>query len=85
MNFSEKLEQTVSRNNSLVCVGLDSDPTKLPPHLQGDVLAFNRQIIDATADLVCAYKPNFAFFGALGEAGWSILKGTLECVPDDIP
>lgn len=85
MNFPEKLEQTVSRNNSLVCVGLDSDPTRLPPHLRGDVLAFNRQIIDATADLVCAYKPNFAFFGALGEAGWSVLKDTLESVPDNIP
>jgi len=67
---------------------LDPDPDKLPRHLQAEddpVLCFTRQIIDATADLVCAYKPNFAFFGALGERGWSVLKATLEHIPPAVP
>ena len=88
MNFQEKLNKAVARNNSLLCVGLDPDPDKLPASARGrdnPVLYFNRQIIDATADLVCAYKPNFAFFGSLGNAGWATLKATLEHIPASIP
>ena len=88
MTFLEKLEKSITQNNSLLCVGLDPDPDKLPPHLANEddpILSFTRQIIDATADLVAAYKPNFAFFGALGEGGWSTLKATLEHVPSSIP
>lgn len=88
MTFPEKLEQTVGRNDSLLCVGLDPEPAKLPLHLNDEenpVLAFTRAIIDATADLVGAYKPNFAFFGALGEFGWSTLKATLAHIPSSIP
>ena len=88
MSFKEKLSRTTSRNNSLVCVGLDTDPKKLPPCVQDKddpVLYFNQQIIDATADLACCYKPNFAFYGALGAKGFTILQQTLEHVPDGIP
>ena len=56
MSFKEKLHQATNRNNSLVCVGLDTDPAKLPACVQDKddpVLYFNQQIIDATADLVC--------------------------------
>ncbi|GAF99390.1 unnamed protein product, partial [marine sediment metagenome] len=67
MNFTEKLNNAVARNNSLVCVGLDPDPKRMPENIS--VSDFNRAIVDATSDLVCAYKPNLAFYEALGEAG----------------
>jgi orotidine-5'-phosphate decarboxylase len=72
--FLAKLNEAVERNNSLVCVGLDPDPA-LMPLVNGrgadeitadDVIEFNRKIIEATADLVCCFKPNLAFFEAFG-------------------
>ena len=69
MRFVDSLAQAQQRNHSLVCVGLDPDPAKFPVHLRGNpdaVFAFNRAIIDATADLVCCYKPQIAHFAALG-------------------
>lgn len=83
MNFIEKLEKTTQKNNSLVCVGLDTDP-KLMPEKMG-ILAFNKAIIDATSDLVCAYKPNLAFYEALGDEGLDALKKTIKYVPAGIP
>lgn len=68
MNFMQALHRRWSDANSLVCVGLDPEPTKFPLHLrdQADaVFAFNRAIIDATADLVCCFKPQIAHFAAL--------------------
>jgi len=70
------------RNRSLLCVGLDPDPAKLPVK---DVFEFNKSIIDATADLVCAYKPNLAFYEALGVRGLQALKKTVAYIPDNIP
>ncbi len=83
MNFIEKLANATRKNKSLLCVGLDPDP-KLMPDKVG-VFEFNKAIIDATADLVCAYKPNIAFYEALGNEGLDALKQTVEYVPDDIP
>jgi orotidine-5'-phosphate decarboxylase len=88
LSFQSKLKQATQQNNSLLCVGLDTDLAKLPDAVRSKtdpVLYFNQQIIDATADLVCCYKPNFAFYGALGESGWKTLKATIEHVPDHIP
>jgi orotidine-5'-phosphate decarboxylase len=88
MNFRDKLTRAVDANDSLVCVGLDPDPSKLPAAVQdkdNPVLYFNKAIIDATADLVCVYKPNWAFYGALGACAWPTIKGTLEHVPDNVP
>jgi orotidine 5'-phosphate decarboxylase subfamily 2 len=88
MTFLEKLAQAVARNNSLLCIGLDPDPRKLPGRTRTEenpVLYFNRRIIEATSDLVCAYKPNLAFYGALGPEGWSTLRATLAHVPPSIP
>lgn len=88
MTFVEKLCQATRANDSLVCVGLDVDPDRLPPRVgrgPDPVFRFNRAIIDATRDLVCAYKPNFAFYGALGLRGWEALVRTVEYVPDSIP
>jgi orotidine-5'-phosphate decarboxylase len=68
MSFAERLARAQQTSDSLVCVGLDPDPTKLPNDLAGaaPLYAFNRRIIDATADLAAAYKPQIAFYGALG-------------------
>ncbi|HTV87210.1 MAG TPA: orotidine-5'-phosphate decarboxylase [Dyella sp.] len=68
MHFMPSLQQAWTRNNSLVCVGLDPEPAKFPAHLQGRpdaVFEFCSAIVDATADLVCTYKPQIAHFAAL--------------------
>ncbi|SFS07107.1 orotidine-5'-phosphate decarboxylase [Dyella sp. OK004] len=68
MHFMQSLQQAWIRNNSLVCVGLDPEPAKFPAHLQGRpdaVFEFCSAIVDATADLVCTYKPQIAHFAAL--------------------
>jgi len=83
MNFIEKLTAATRKNKSLLCVGLDPDP-KLMPENTG-VFEFNRAIIDATSDLVCAYKPNVAFYEALGGEGFDILKRTVAYIPAHIP
>jgi orotidine-5'-phosphate decarboxylase len=68
VNFAERIAHAQTTSGSLVCVGLDPDPAKLPKDLVGAerVLAFNRRIVDATADIAAAYKPQIAFYGALG-------------------
>jgi len=53
-----------AKNGSLLCVGLDPDPARFPPHLEGDIFRFCADIVDATADLVCAFKPQIAYFAA---------------------
>jgi orotidine-5'-phosphate decarboxylase len=68
MHFMQSLHHAWQRNHSLVCVGLDPEPAKFPAHLRDApdaVFAFCRAIVDATADLVCAYKPQIAHFAAL--------------------
>lgn len=85
MNFQNKLDKIVNKNNSRLCVGLDPDPTQ---HLQGDPLQgglssffeFNKRIIDETHGLVCAYKPNIAFYEANGIEGLGELKKTLDYI-----
>ncbi|MCE5249265.1 orotidine-5'-phosphate decarboxylase [bacterium] len=87
MTCIEKLTACSEKADSLVCVGLDTDPAKIPGHLAGEegILRFNRAIIEATADLVCAYKPNSAFYEALGSLGMEILEKTCKAVPDGVP
>lgn len=68
MHFMQSLQQAWTRNDSLVCVGLDPEPTKFPAHLRDTpdaVFDFCRAIVDATADLICAFKPQIAHFAAL--------------------
>jgi len=87
MTFREKIIAIQRKQHSLVCIGLDSDPQLLPTHLRNSadgVLDFNRRIIEATQDLVCAYKPNLAFYEALGSRGWDILSKTLALIPPEI-
>jgi orotidine-5'-phosphate decarboxylase len=88
MTFAEKLLQAGRRNDSLLCIGLDTDLERIPRCLlreKDPVLTFNRAIIEATSDLVCAYKPNAAFYEAMGERGWGALAATRKMVPDSIP
>ena len=69
MNFMQTLRQRWEQANSLLCVGLDPDPSRFPAALRGDpdaVFAFCRTIVDATADAVCCFKPQIAHFAALG-------------------
>ena len=87
MNFTERLRGVQRERNSLVCIGLDTDRGKLPASLgtHGDqVYEFNRRIIDATHDLVCAYKINLAFYEVTGERGWRTVHQTLSAIPDGI-
>ena len=65
--FWQELEAAIARNDSLLCVGLDPQPENIPPQY-GSMGAFTRAIIDATADLACAYKPNIAFYEAINES-----------------
>jgi len=83
MNFLEKLIITSRENRSLLCVGLDPDLKLMPANIS--VFEFNKAIINATADLVCAYKPNFAFYEALGNDGLEALRQTVKHIPDNIP
>jgi len=83
MTFIEKLNGAIDRNRSLVCVGLDTSLELIPPGIS--VYDFNKAIIDATADLVCAYKPNLAFYEAQGEKGLDALYRTVQYVPKTIP
>lgn len=80
MTFYQKLNTISLKNNSLVCVGLDSDLSKIPQHLQkteNPQFEFSRAIIDTTHDLVCAYKPNSAFYEAQGSKGIRELEMTI--------
>ena len=69
VNFINKLSAAWTTNNSLLCVGLDPDVTRLPANLQNEpdgIFTFCKAILDATADLACAFKPQIAYFAALG-------------------
>lgn len=88
MNFSQKLDAIITKNNSLVCVGLDSDINKLPEHLKNleyPQFEFNKKIIEATSNLVCAYKPNSAFYEARGDRGVGELKMTCDFLSSNYP
>ena len=83
MNFIEKLTKAAQKNKSLLCVGLDPDPELMPDKI--GTFEFNKAIIEATSDLVCAYKLNLAFYEAQGDEGLDALKHTVKYIPDDIP
>jgi orotidine 5'-phosphate decarboxylase subfamily 2 len=87
MNFIQKLRHIQRKNSSLLCIGLDTDVLKVPEFLYeyGDPqYEFNRHIIDATKDLVCAYKLNISFYESVGEHGWYTVHQTLARIPEEI-
>jgi orotidine-5'-phosphate decarboxylase len=78
------LIQQIKAKKSFLCIGLDTDLSKIPAHLlqqEDPIFAFNKAIIDATADLCVAYKPNLAFYESMGAAGWESLRKTMEYIP----
>lgn len=96
MTFQEKLDAIVKKNKSLVCVGLDSDinkissgekkyPISTPTEQYLSLLSFNKTIIEATADLVCSYKLNTAFYEAIGHEGVNALKDTCDYIVKKYP
>ena len=87
MTFLAKLRSAQKQHNSLLCIGLDTDVAKVPEFLRtskNPQYEFNRQIIEATSDLVCAYKLNSAFYEAEGEDGWRAMGETLRSIPAGI-
>ncbi|MGA3013400.1 MAG: orotidine-5'-phosphate decarboxylase [Bacteroidales bacterium] len=80
MNRSQ-LIQLINKKKSFLCIGLDTDLSKIPLHLlqtEDPAFEFNRQIIDATHELAIAYKPNLAFYECNGVKGWQSLTKTIE-------
>lgn len=83
----KQLVSSIFSKKSVLCVGLDTDITKIPAHLKNEpdpVFAFNKAIIDATAEYTVAYKINTAFYEAQGLQGWTSLEKTLQYIPKDI-
>lgn len=83
----KQLIQQINKKKSYLCVGLDTDISKIPPHLlkyKNPILEFNKQIIDATQDICVAYKPNLAFYEIYGAKGWETLEKSIQHIPDSI-
>ena len=88
MNFQQKLEERIKKNNTLVCIGLDTEVGKIPKHLFSSDTAmfdFNKAIVDKTADLVCCYKANSAFYESAGAEGIVQLKMTFDYIKGTYP
>lgn len=82
----QELVAQIRLKKSFLCVGLDTDPGKIPAHLldmEDPVFEFNKAIIDATKDFAVAYKPNIAFYECNGPKGWESLKKTLDYIPEN--
>lgn len=89
-SFNDKLAAAAAASGSLLCLGLDPDPAAFPDHFPaGDpasgLAAWGRRLIEQTADLVCCYKPNLAFYEQFGAVGFDALRQTLAVAPRDIP
>jgi orotidine-5'-phosphate decarboxylase len=83
----QELIAQIKQKQSFLCIGLDTDITKIPKYLlqeEDPIFEFNKQIIDATKDLCVAYKPNTAFYESLGAKGWESLQKTIDYIPKDI-
>jgi orotidine-5'-phosphate decarboxylase len=79
-----ELVAQIKQKRSFLCVGLDTDPAKIPAHLletEDPIFEFNKAIVEATLPYCVAYKPNFAFFEAMGERGMKALRKTMELIP----
>ena len=84
----KQLFENIKRKKSFLCIGLDTDMEKIPSHLKQEedpIFAFNKAIIDATADLCVAYKPNLAFYESLGMQGWAAFEKTVNYIRENYP
>lgn len=82
----QQLTASIYQKRSFLCVGLDTDPNRLPAGFSqtpADIIRFNREIIDATLDTCVGYKINTAFYEALGTTGWEIMEKTLTHIPEN--
>ena len=87
MTYDQLFEQ-IKKKRSFLCVGLDSDIAKIPSHLleeEDPVFAFNKAIVDATAEVAIAYKPNIAFYESRGVEGWQSLERTMKYIKTTYP
>lgn len=85
---AQELFDNIRKKKSFLCVGLDTDITKIPEHLfdsDDAMYEFNKSIIDATAEYCVAYKPNTAFYESLGSLGWDVLERTVEYIQTNYP
>lgn len=85
---TQQLVAEIQRKKSFLCIGLDVDLDKIPPHLldtEDPIFEFNKAIIDATHDLAVAYKPNSAFYEAYGVKGWIALEKTIDYLNKNYP
>ncbi len=85
---TQELVDQILKKKSFLCIGLDTDLEKIPPHLleeEDPIFEFNKQIIDATHHLCVAYKPNIAFYEAYGLKGWSSLEKTISYLNEKHP
>ena len=83
----QELVEQIRMKKSFLCVGLDTDLSKIPAHLletEDPIFEFNKAIIDATKDFCVAYKPNIAFYECHGPKGWESLKKTLDYIPSNV-
>ena len=90
MTYLEKLQEAVHDSGSLLCVGLDPNLEKIPARVRNmfdteaeSMAYFCKMVIDYTLESACAYKPNLAFFEALGPAGLSVFKEVVDHIPDN--
>jgi len=86
MTYTELVAE-IKRKKTFLCIGLDTDLNKIPKHLlqyDDPIFEFNKQIIDATKQYCVAYKPNIAFYEAMGVKGWQSLQKTIEYIPNNI-
>ena len=90
--FFDRLADRVDDTGSLLCVGLDPNPDQVPARYAGlgtplvqQLLAWNLAVIEQTAPFACSFKPNIAFYEALGSAGYGLLRETLAAIPSEIP
>ena len=84
----QELLENIRRKHSFLCVGMDTDIKKIPAHILSDadpIFAFNKAIIDATADLCIAYKPNLAFYESIGTDGWTAFEKTVKYIKENYP
>ncbi len=82
-----QLYDKIKEKESFLCIGLDTDITKIPKHLLNEedpIFAFNKAIIDATESYAVAYKPNIAFYESLGSVGWASLEKTMDYMPKHV-
>ncbi len=85
---TQQITQQIHLKKSFLCIGLDVDLTKIPPHLmqlEDPIFEFNKAIIDATHDLCVSYKPNTAFYEAYGLKGWQSLEKTIIYINENYP